>query len=271
MSLANLLLTNLAIIAGAMLLLWLVSIPIRNASIFDIFWGPAFSIVALVGWFLGDGDLERRTLLAALTAAWGMRLGMYLALRNLGHGEDPRYARWRKRVEDAGGNFRWTSLVMVFGLQGLLVIVVSLPVQAGQLAATGRPPGVIALAGSLLWLTGFLFETIGDWQLRRFKAEPANRGKLMDSGLWRYTRHPNYFGNACLWWGLWLVACDAPGLWWTAIGPAVMTLLLLKVTGVTLLEKSLVASNPGYAEYQRRTSAFIPWPPRRPSTRSRPI
>ena len=262
MNLVELLLTNLAVIAGAMLLLWLISIPTRNASIVDIFWGPAFAIVALVGWFLGDGDLERRTLLAALTAAWGMRLGMYLALRNLGHGEDPRYARWRKRVEDAGGNFRWTSLVMVFGLQGLLVIVVSLPVQAGQLAATGRPPGAIALVGSLLWLTGFLFETIGDWQLRQFKSVPANRGRLLDTGLWRYTRHPNYFGNACLWWGLWLVACDAPGLWWTAIGPALMTLLLLKVTGVVLLEKSLVASNPQYAGYQRRTSSFIPWPPR---------
>jgi len=262
MTLVELLLINLAVIAGAMLLLWLISIPVRNASIVDIFWGPAFAIVALLGWFLGDGDHDRRTLLAALTAAWGFRLGMYLALRNLGHGEDARYARWRKRAEDAGGNFTWLSLVRVFALQGLLVIIIALPVQAGQLAVTGNPPGVLALIGTLLWLTGFLFEAIGDWQLRQFKADPANRGKLLDTGLWRYTRHPNYFGNACLWWGLWLVACDAPGLWWTAIGPALMTFLLLKVSGVALLEKSLVASNPRYAEYQRRTSSFIPWPPR---------
>ncbi len=262
MTLVELLLTNFAVIAAAMLLLWLVSIPIRNASIVDIFWGPAFAVVALVGWYIGDGDHDRRTLLTALTGAWGLRLGAYLALRNLGHGEDLRYARWRKRIDDAGGNFTLRSLPMVFLLQGLLVIVVSLPVQAGQLAITGRPPGITAMMGTLLWLAGFLFEAIGDWQLRRFKADPSNRGKLLDSGLWRYTRHPNYFGNACLWWGLWLVACDAPGLWWTAIGPLLMTFLLLKVSGVALLEKSLVSDKPGYADYQRRTSSFFPWPPR---------
>jgi steroid 5-alpha reductase family enzyme len=261
-TLHQLLLTNLAVIACAMLLLWLISIPTRNASIVDIFWGPAFAVVAMVGWFLGDGDDDRRTLLAALTCAWGLRLGVHLALRNLGHGEDVRYARWRDRVRNAGGNFTWHSLAMVFGLQGVLVIVVSLPVQAGQLAVTGEPLGMLALIGTLLWLAGFLFEAVGDWQLRQFKADPANHGKLLDSGLWRYTRHPNYFGNACIWWGLWLVACDAPGLWWTAIGPALMTFLLLKVSGVTLLEKSLVASNPLYAGYQRRTSSFIPWPPK---------
>jgi steroid 5-alpha reductase family enzyme len=263
MKLTELLLTNLAVIAAAMLLLWLISIPLRNASIVDIFWGPAFAIVALVGWFLGDGDHDRRTLLAALTTVWGLRLGMYLASRNLGHGEDARYARWRRRVEEAGGNFTRRSLVMVFAMQGLLVIIVSLPIQAGQLAATNKPLGALALAGMLLWLAGFLFEAIGDWQLRRFKADPANRGKVMDRGLWRYTRHPNYFGNACLWWGLWLVACDAPGLWWTAVGPALMTLLLLKVSGVALLEKSLAADKPQYAEYMRTTSAFLPLPPRR--------
>lgn len=262
MTLIQLLLTNLMVIAVAMLLLWLISIPIQNASIADTFWGPAFAVVALIGWFLGDGDHDRRTLLAALTAVWGFRLGMHLALRNLGYGEDPRYARWRKRVEDAGGNFTLRSLALVFALQGLLVIIVSLPVQAGQIAVTHRPLGALALAGTLLWMLGFLFEAVGDWQLRQFKANPANRGKLLDTGLWRYTRHPNYFGNACLWWGLWLIACDAPGLWWTAIGPALMTFLLLRVSGVSLLEKSLVASSPGYAQYQRRTSSFIPWLPR---------
>ena len=262
MTLTELLLVNLAVIASAMLALWLASIPLRNASIVDIFWGPAFVIVSLVGWWLGDGDIERRTLLAALTGAWGLRLGAYLAIRNIGHGEDPRYARWRRRIEDAGGNFTRRSLVMVFLAQGLLVIIVSLPVQAGQQAATGRPPGALALAGTLLWLLGFLFEAIGDWQLRRFRSVAANQGRLLDQGLWRYTRHPNYFGNACLWWGLWLVACDAPGLWWTAVGPLLMTFLLLKVSGVALLEQSLVVTRPQYAAYQRRTSAFIPWPPR---------
>lgn len=262
MTLVELLPVTLAVNMGAMLLLWLLSIPLRNASIVDIFWGPAFALVALVGWWLGDGDIGRRTLLAALTIIWGLRLGTYLAMRNIGHGEDARYARWRKRIEDADGNFTWHSLMMVFGLQGLLVIIVSLPVQAGQLAVTGQPPGVLAWAGTLLWFAGFLFEAVGDWQLRRFKSDSANCGKLLDTGLWRYTRHPNYFGNACIWWGLWLVACDAPGLWWTAIGPALMTLLLLKVSGVALLEKSLAADKPRYADYMRRTSSFIPWPPR---------
>ncbi len=262
MNMPTLLATNAAIILVAMLLLWLLSLRLRDASIVDIFWGPAFLLVALVGWALGGGDEERRVLLAALTGAWGLRLGAWLALRNIGHGEDPRYARWRQRISAAGGDFRWHSLFMVFGLQGLLVIIVSLPVQAGQSAATGQPLGLFALAGGAVWLLGFLFEAVGDWQLRQFKADPANAGKVMDRGLWRYSRHPNYFGNACLWWGLWLVACDGTGLWWTAIGPAVMTFFLLRVSGVTLLEASLASSKPGYSEYVRRTSAFIPWWPR---------
>lgn len=263
MTLSQLILVNAVAVFSAMFLLWLLSLKIRDVSIVDIFWGPAFALVALLGWQLGEGDAARRTLLAALTLAWGLRLGAWLALRNLGHGEDPRYARWRERIDKAGGDFRWYSLPMVFGLQGLLVILVSLPVQAGQQAAPGKPLGALALLGTLVWLAGFLFEAVGDWQLRRFKADPANRGQVMDRGLWRYTRHPNYFGNACLWWGLWLVACDAPGLWWTAIGPALMTFMLLRVSGVSLLEESLSSSKPGYADYQRRTSAFLPWPPRR--------
>jgi steroid 5-alpha reductase family enzyme len=259
----TLLATNLAIILGCMLLLWLLSLPLRNASIVDIFWGPGFAIVAVATLLLADGYAPRQWLLTALTAAWGLRLGLYLAIRNLGHGEDPRYAAWRARHEAAGGNYARHSLFMVFGLQGLLIVVVSLPVQLGQLAAEPARLGPLAWLGAAVWAVGFLFEAVGDWQLRRFKADPANRGKVLDTGLWRYTRHPNYFGNACLWWGLWIVACDAPGMAWTAIGPAVMTFFLLRVSGVTLLEKSLAQSKPQYADYVRRTSAFLPRPPRR--------
>jgi steroid 5-alpha reductase family enzyme len=255
--------TNLAVVMSCMLLLWLLSLRIANASIVDIFWGPAFAIVAATTLLLVDGYAPRQWLLTAMTSAWGLRLGAHLARRNIGHGEDPRYARWRQRVEAAGGDFRWHSLPWVFGLQGLLVIVVSLPVQVGQLAAGPPRLGLFAWLGLAVWATGFLFEAIGDAQLRRFKADPANRGRVLDSGLWRYTRHPNYFGNACLWWGVWIAACDAPATAWTVVAPVLMTFLLVRVSGVTLLEKSLQESKPGYAEYVRRTSAFLPLPPRK--------
>ena len=254
--------TNLALIMACMLLLWLLSLRIANASIVDVFWGPGFAIVAFATLLLVDGFAPRQWLLTAMTVAWGLRLGAYLALRNLGHGEDPRYASWRRRIESGGGSFARHSLPWVFGLQGLLIIVVSLPVQVGQLAAEPARLGPLAWTGLALWTLGFLFESVGDLQLRRFKADPANRGRVLDTGLWRYTRHPNYFGNACLWWGIWLAACDAPSAAWTAVGPVVMTFFLLRVSGVTLLESSLRQSKPGYAEYVRRTSAFLPRPPR---------
>lgn len=263
MSLVQLLLTNLAVVMACMLALWALSLPLRNASIVDIFWGPGFAVVAVATLLLVDGHAPRQWLLAAMTTVWGLRLGVYLAVRNLGHGEDPRYAAWRRRIEDAGGNFSRHSLLWVFGLQGLLIVLVSLPVQVGQLATGPGRLGPLAWAGLAVWTVGFLFEAIGDQQLRRFKADPANRGKVLDTGLWRYTRHPNYFGNACLWWGIWIAACDAPSAAWTAVGPLVMTFFLLRVSGVSLLESSLRESKPGYAEYVRRTSAFLPRPPRR--------
>jgi steroid 5-alpha reductase family enzyme len=245
-----------AALASALFALWIVSLRLRDTSIVDIFWGLGFVAVAWITRLASKDAAARADLAVALTTLWGLRLGAYLAWRNLGKGEDPRYAAMRRRHGDA-----WPvrSLFIVFGLQGVLLWVVSLPVQA----AVRAPPsalGALDVAGAVLWGIGVFFETVGDVQLARFKRAPENRGKVMDRGLWRYTRHPNYFGDFLVWWGLFAVASGA-GAWWTAVSPALMSLLLLRVSGVTLLERSL-RRRPGYDAYARRTSAFFPWPPR---------
>jgi steroid 5-alpha reductase family enzyme len=249
-------------IAALMLATWVVSVAVRNASIVDIVWGLGFVAVAwTVLLTTTDQGLDsRRWLLVTLTTVWGLRLGGYLFRRNHGNGEDYRYRAMRKRW---GSRFAGVSLGTVFVLQGALMWIVSLPVQRGLVDAT-PPLGVVAWVGVALWVVGFGFEVFGDAQLARFKADPANAGQVMDRGVWRYTRHPNYFGDACLWWGLGLIGAE-PGRWWVLIGPFVMTVLLVRVSGVALLEKSLIKRKPGYAEYAARTSAFIPMPPRRTS------
>ncbi len=247
-----------AAIAVLMLATWAESVRRRDASIVDPVWGPAFVIVAAVALLAGKDGAELRFLLAGLTALWGIRLGWHLVRRKLAEPEeDRRYAAMRARQGD--GFVAW-SLVMIFGLQGLLVLVVSLPIQA----AAGRVADItlVALPGVLLFGIGLAFEAIGDAQLAAFKRDPLSRGQVMDRGLWRYTRHPNYFGDFCVWWGLWLVALSAGGTWWTAIGPFVMSILLIRVSGKGLLEKSIGRRRPGYAEYVRRTSGFVPLPPK---------
>jgi steroid 5-alpha reductase family enzyme len=248
-------LTALAL-AGAMVALWALSLRLRDSSIVDIFWGVGFVGVAWISALASPGGAPRARLAVGLTTAWGLRLAGYLASRNLGKGEDPRYAAMRRRHGEA-----WPvrSLFIVFGLQGVLLWVVSLPVQA----AVRAPPsalGALDLAGAALWVVGLAFESVGDYQLARWKRDPENRGKVMDRGLWRYTRHPNYFGDFLVWWGLFALAAGA-GAWWTALSPALMSVLLRRVSGVPLLEKSM-RRRPGYDEYVRRTSAFFPWPPR---------
>ncbi len=195
-----------------------------------------------------------------LCALWGGRLGSYLLWRNWGAGEDYRYRAMRRRHGDRFGR---VSLVTVFGLQGVLQWIVSLPLQVAILAPTQPGLGALDALGAGLVALGLGSEAIGDWQLARFKRDPANAGRVMDRGLWRYTRHPNYFGDSLVWWGLYAIACGAPGGVLTLPGPALMTWLLLRVSGVALLERSLMARKPGYAEYAARTSAFLPWPPRR--------
>ncbi|MDX2034121.1 MAG: DUF1295 domain-containing protein [Blastocatellia bacterium] len=250
--------TTAAVIAIALFLLWLLSLRLRDASIVDIFWGLGFVLIAGTTYLLTDGYEVRRELLTAMVFLWGLRLAAYLAWRNIGKGEDYRYQAMRKRH---GERFPIVSLYTVFALQGVLMWIISLPLQMAQLPAQPARLTPLDALGVALWLIGLAFESIGDWQLARFKADPANKGRVMDRGLWAWTRHPNYFGDAVVWWGFFAVAA-ATGAWWTAIGPLLMTLLLMKVSGVALLEKTLVKTKPEYQAYARRTSAFFPWFPK---------
>jgi steroid 5-alpha reductase family enzyme len=256
---AALLASTLAAALGAMLVLWLLSLALRDASIVDIWWGPGIAALVALAFALAGGGHPRRGLLLGCVALWALRLGGHLLWRNAGRGEDPRYQAMRRHW---GARFPAVSLVTVFGLQGLLQWVVALPLQLAQLAPGPERLGALDAAGLALFALGLACEAVGDWQLARFRAEPANAGRVMDRGLWRYTRHPNYFGDCAAHWGLFVVALATPWGWLGALGPVLMTVLLLRVSGVALLERSIGKRRPDYAAYRRRTSAFIPWPPR---------
>lgn len=242
-----------------MVLAWLVSLAVHDASIVDIVWGLGFVLVAGVAGVVGEGDRSRRLLLGALVAVWGLRLAGYLARRNLGHGEDYRYRAMRKKW---GERFWWVSLFQVFLLQGVLMWVVSLPVQLAVAPAHPAGLGLLAGLGVAVWLLGMTFETVGDLQMARFKARSDSDGQVMDQGLWRYTRHPNYFGDFCVWWGLFLVAAETGPGRWGVIGPLVMSFMLLRVSGVAMLERTITKRRPGYAAYIEGTNAFFPGPPK---------
>ena len=254
------LLFTLALLLSLLFLLWLFSLWLRDASIVDIFWGCGFVIIAWVCLLTTPERTPRALLVTILITVWGLRLALYLFRRNAGQGEDYRYAAMRKRI---GRYFPFFSLFLVFGFQGVLIWLISFPLQQAITAVQPQSLTALDFAGALLWISGFLFEAVGDWQLTRFKANPANRGQVMDRGLWRYTRHPNYFGDALLWWGFFLIALATPNGWWTMLSPLVMTFLLIKVSGVALLERTLAGSRPQYADYRRRTSAFVPWFPKK--------
>ncbi|MER5352164.1 DUF1295 domain-containing protein [Kitasatospora sp. NPDC002551] len=228
----------------------------------DVAWGLAFTAVAVSGHVLSDGhgDAGRRLLATVLVAVWGLRLSAHIRRRARGAPEDPRYARMLARAPEGPARTRY-ALRKVYLLQGALVWFVSLPVQAAQYIP--RPPGPLAWAGTAVWAVGLTFEAVGDRQLARFKADPANRGLIMDRGLWRYTRHPNYFGDACVWWGLFLLAADTPAGWAFVLSPLLMTWLLAFGSGKPLLERQLGAQRPGWSAYAARTSGFVPLPPRR--------
>jgi steroid 5-alpha reductase family enzyme len=239
---------------------WLLSLPARNASLADIFWGPGFVVLAWLSFAQTDGYLGRKLLLALLTTAWGFRLFLHITWRNWGQGEDRRYQAWRAK---RGASFWWVSLFTVFLTQAVLLWLVSLAVQIGQLSPSPARLTSLDLLGALVWAVGFSWEAVADWQLARFKADPGNRGKVMNRGLWAYSRHPNYFGESLIWWGLFLIALATPLGWWALVSPLVITFLLLRVSGVTLLEKDIVERRPEYREYLETTSPFLPWFPKK--------
>lgn len=250
---------GLALTLGLMTLLWLVSLPLKNASIVDIFWGSGFVVAGWLYFALTpDGFLPRKLLITLLVSVWGLRLSIHILQRNWGKGEDFRYQKWRN---EAGGKWWWQSYFRVFLLQGALLWIISAPLLAAQFNPLPARLTLFDLIGVILWLIGFFFESVGDFQLARFRANPANAGKVLNSGVWRYTRHPNYFGDSSQWWGYYLMATAAGG-WWAMFSPLLMTFFLLRVSGVALLEKTM-KSKPGYQEYIRSTSAFIPWFPRK--------
>lgn len=246
------------LILGLMTLLWLLSLALKDSSIVDIFWGAGFVIIFWTATLLYPGpQTVRLILLGTIVTLWGLRLSLHIFRRNAGKGEDFRYAAWRK---EAGSSWWWRSYFKVFFLQGFLMWIISVPLIAIQNADVASPLKCLDYTGGALWLVGFIFEAGGDWQLARFKSIPENKGKLLTTGLWKLTRHPNYFGDAAQWWGFYLITASA-GAAWSIFSPILMTFLLLKVSGVSMLERSLKDTKPGYQAYITRTSAFFPWLP----------
>jgi steroid 5-alpha reductase family enzyme len=251
-------LLTLAAIMSMMTLLWLISIKIKNVSIVDLFWGFGFVVANAVYFISTEGYPTRKLILLAMVSIWGLRLSIYLAWRNIGKDEDFRYQKFRN---DFGENrYWWYSFFSVFLLQGVLMWLISAPLLGAQFYA-GNELGILDFIGVAIWIIGFSFEAGGDYQLARFKANPANKDKVMNTGFWRYTRHPNYFGDAAVWFGNGLI-CLSAGSYWPVLGTILMTALIIKVSGVALLEKTLKTTKPGYQEYVQKTSAFIPWFPR---------
>ncbi|MFU8771849.1 MAG: DUF1295 domain-containing protein [Anaerolineales bacterium] len=261
MSILEVFAINGLVILGLMLLLWLFSLAIKDASIVDIFWGTGFVISAWIYFFLTpDGFEPRKLLLVILVTIWGLRLSLHIARRNIGKGEDYRYRKWR---EENGEKWWYLSFFRVFLLQGALMWIIGLPLVAAQYYNTPAQLVWLDWVAILVWVVGFFFEAVGDWQLSRFKSDPSNKGKLLTSGVWRYTRHPNYFGDAAQWWGFYLFALATGSGWWTFISPLIMSLFLRFVSGVTMLEKELKQTKPGFTEYVETTNAFIPWFPKK--------
>ena len=259
------LLLNAGMLVAVVLVLWAISVKIGDVSFIDSFWGAGMALMALTSWLQLEEPGAVANLLLAMTAAWGLRLGIYLFRRWRAEGEDKRYERMLRKDREKG-RFAFAALTKIWLGQAFLLFLVSSPAQLGILSSEAPAPLTgIAWAGIAHYLVGITFEWLGDWQLARFKADPANKGEVMDKGLWRYTRHPNYFGDACAWWGIWLVVASVS--WevalWTVAGPLFLTFTLVKWSGAALLEKGMKHTRPGYEDYKKRTSAFIPMPPKK--------
>jgi steroid 5-alpha reductase family enzyme len=250
----------LLIILTMMSFIWLISVLIKNVSIVDSFWGLGFVITCGFYFFkTGETDI-RKMLLLTMVTIWGLRLSLYITLRNKGKEEDFRYKEFRKKYGES--HYWWISFFQTFLLQGLLMWLISAPLLGAQYSSALKPLGFTDYLGIVFWLIGFSFEAGGDFQLSKFRSNPENKGKVLDTGFWRYTRHPNYFGDSAVWWGYGLI-CISAGSYIPAIGSFLMTALIIKVSGVALLEKTLVTQKPQYKEYIEKTSAFIPWFPKK--------
>ena len=250
---------SLFLVVGLMTALWISSVILKKTSIVDPFWGLGFVLVSIYYYVYSDGDDARKVIVLFLVSCWGLRLFIYLFWRNYGKPEDYRYAQFR---EDYGVHrYWWVSLFQVFWLQGVLLWLISSPLLASQYYGT-HPFGMLDGIAILFWLVGFAFEAGGDYQLTKFRSDPTNKGKVLDSGFWRYTRHPNYFGDACVWWSFALFSVAA-GSYWPVLSSLLMTFLLMKVSGVSLLEKALKTTKPEYELYTRKTNSFFPWLPKK--------
>jgi len=230
---------------------------LKKNDIADAAWGLGFIVVTIASLLMGSGLTPHKLVVLVLVVLWGLRLAIHITLRNRGRAEDYRYRQWR---EDWGDQFVWRTFLQVFMLQGLFMLLVSFPIIAVNTYDRGGF-GALEVLGIVIWGIGFFFETVGDYQLSAFKRDPDNEGKLLTSGLWRYTRHPNYFGEVTQWWGVFLIAVSAPHGWIGLVGSVTITLLILKVSGIPMLEKRS-SQKPGWDEYRRRTNAFFPWFPK---------
>lgn len=243
----------LALMAGA----WILSLVKKKACVADSFWGAGFVLVAWTTWLMGSGT-SRSLLIAVLISIWGGRLAYHITRRNWGKAEDRRYQAMR---DYHGKNFWWKSLFLVFLVQAILLWLISIAPQTAQLSAHPDVLTWLDGIGALIWTVGMMFEATADRQMEKFRNDPANRGKVMEKGLWAWSRHPNYFGESLVWWGFFCIALAVPGGWLTIFSPLIITFLLLKVSGVAMLEKDIGSRRPGYEEYQKRVNAFFPWFP----------
>jgi len=254
----RILLTQLAVIAIYMTVWYLVARALSRFDVADIAWGPGFIISVLTAAVAVSERLNPRAyLVMALVIVWGTRLPLHVYLRNRGKPEDARYRSWR---QEWGKNAHIRAFFQIFMLQGLLLLVISLPITSVMMAGSSAFT-LLDAAGLFIWAMGFLFEAIGDWQLLRFKKDPAHKGRIIKAGLWRFSRHPNYFGEVTLWWGMYLIALSSGASWPVIIGPLTITFLILKVSGIPMLEKKY-EGNPEFEAYRRQTSAFFPLPPK---------
>ncbi len=260
MSFLSIYFINLAVIMGLMSVLWLASIRLKNVSIVDMFWGFGFVVSAFVYFRQTEGEDIRKMLVMSLVAIWGLRLSIYLAWRNLGKPEDFRYQEFRRKY--GAHRYWWVSFFQTFLLQGILMWLISAPLLGAQFNSLVYPLGMLDYVAIAVWLIGISFEAGGDIQLARFKANPQNKGKVLDTGFWRYTRHPNYFGDVAVWWAFGLFSISAHS-YVPIISSLLMTALIIKVSGVALLEKTLKETKPQYKEYIEKTSAFFPWFPKK--------